>query len=182
MNSKRFDRNFDKRKPQRSIRVNSQIRVTQVRLIDEKGQQAGIVSREDALAKANEAGLDLVEIVPASNPPVCRIIDFPKYKYEQDKRERQARKKLHATEQKEIRLSPVISEHDYNFKKDHVVKFLKSGHRVKVQVRFRGRQIVHSEKGRELLERMARELNEISTVERNPRMEGRQIDIIFRPL
>lgn len=123
-----------------------------------------------------------MEVVDRTDPPVCRIIDFHKYKYEQEKRERAARRKMQASEQKEIRLTPMISEHDYAFKKEHVVEFIKEGHRVKVQVRFRGRQIVHSGRGRELLERMAGELSEIATVERPPRMSGRQLDIIFRPV
>jgi translation initiation factor IF-3 len=153
-----------------------------LRLIDQDGNAAGVVKREDALARAREAGLDLVEIVPQSVPPVCRIIDFHKYKYEQEKKEREQRKKHRAVEQKEIRFSPVISEHDYNFKKEHIIKFLKEGDRVKVLVRFRGRQIVHSERGREILDRLTKELAEIAVVERNPRFEGGSIDIILRPV
>ena len=141
-----------------------------------------MVAKEDALNRAREVGLDLVEIVPNASPPVCRIIDFHRYKYEQDKKEREARKKQHVVEQKEIRFSPVISDHDYNFKKEHIAKFIKGGHRVKVQVRFRGRQIIHSEKGREILDRLTRELSDIAAVERTARFEGHQIDIIFRSL
>jgi len=152
-----------------------------VRLIDEAGNQVGIVNREDALSRAKEAGLDLVEIVPQASPPVCRIIDFHKYKYEQEKKEREARKRQRLVEQKEIRFSPVISEHDYRFKKEHIIKFLKAGNRVKVQVRFRGRQILHAEKGKELIERLTKELQPFGVVERNARFEGGMIDIIFRP-
>lgn len=153
-----------------------------MRLIDQDGTQVGIVPRDDAIARARAVELELVEVVPQADPPVCRIIDFHKYKYEQEKRERTARRKMQASEQKEIRLSPVISEHDYAFKKEHVVDFIKEGHRVKVQVRFRGRQIVHTSRGREVLERLATELAEIATVERPPRMSGRQLDIVLRPL
>jgi translation initiation factor IF-3 len=123
-----------------------------------------------------------VEIVAQSVPPVCRIIDFHKYKYEQEKKEREQRKKHRVAEQKEIRFSPVISEHDYNFKKEHIKEFLKAGNRVKVLVQFRGRQIVHSEKGREILDRLLKELAESAVMERSPRFEGKTIDIILRPV
>lgn len=166
----------------RFVRVNYQIKVPQVRLIDEKGNPAGVVDQPEAISRAKEAGLDLVEIVPQATPPVCRIIDFHRYKYEQAKKEREARKKQRVVDQKEIRFSPVISDHDYNFKKEHIIRFLKIGDRVKVQVRFRGRQIIHSEKGREIIDRLTRELSEVGTVERAARFEGKQIDIIFRPV
>ncbi len=168
--------------PRRFVRINTQIQVPRLRLIDENGHQVGIVTREEALARARAAELDLVEIVPQATPPVCRVMDFHKYKYEQEKREREARKKQKLVEQKEIRFSPVISDHDYNFKKEHIIQFLKEGNRVKVQIRFRGRQIVHSERGKELIARLTQELAPVAAVERPSRFEGPQIDIIFRPL
>jgi len=139
-----------------------------------------VVKREDALARAKAVGLDLVEIVAQSVPPVCRIIDFHKYKYEQEKKEQ--RKKQRTAEQKEIRFSPVISEHDYAFKREHIREFLKDGNRVKVLVRFRGRQNIHPERGREILDRLTKELSDIAVVERSSRFEGGAIDIIMRPV
>jgi translation initiation factor IF-3 len=170
------------RPAKRFIRVNYQINAKELRLIDEAGNAAGVVKREDALARSKAVGLDLVEIVAQSVPPVCRIIDFHKYKYEQEKKEREQRKKHRAVEQKEIRFSPVISEHDYNFKKEHIREFLKEGNRVKVLVRFRGRQNIHPERGREILDRLTKELAEVAVVERSSRFEGGAIDIIMRPV
>ena len=170
------------RPAKRFIRVNYQINAKELRLIDEAGNAAGVVKREDALARAKAVGLDLVEIVAQSVPPVCRIIDFHKYKYEQAKKEREQRKKHRAVEQKEIRFSPVISEHDYNFKKEHIREFLKEGNRVKVLVRFRGRQNIHPERGREILDRLTKELAEVAIVERSSKFERGAIDIIMRPV
>lgn len=153
-----------------------------MRLIDENGNEPGITTRDEALQRARDLGLDLVEVVARADPPVCRIIDFHRYKYEQEKREKEARKKAHSSEQKEIRLSPVISDHDYQVKLERAIEFLKEGHRVKVQLRFKGRQIVHPEIGRALLERLAEDLKSVATIDRPPRMMGRSYESVFKPL
>lgn len=163
-------------------RKNDRITAKEIRLIGKEGEQLGIVSREEALRRAQEEMLDLVEIVPQANPPVCRIIDYNKYRYEQKRREKEIKKKRHSSEQKEIRLSPLISEHDYLFKKEYIEKFLKEGNRVKVNVRFKGREIVHPEKGREVLERLAKDLTGVGEMERDPRFQGRSLDVIFKPV
>ena len=127
--------------------------------------------------------MDLVEIVPDSKPPVCRIIDYNKYKYEQKRRAKESKKKQKGIgQQKEIRLSPVISEHDYNFKKEHIANFLKDGNRVKATIKFRGRQIIHPERGRHVLENLARDLSTLGVLERNPRWEGKWLNVIFKPV
>lgn len=164
------------------IRINTQIRSDKVRLIDENGNQAGVATRDDALAKARALGLDLVEVVAQADPPVCRMIDFHRYKYEQEKKEKEARRKSHSAEQKEIRLSPVISDHDYRVKLERALEFVKEGHRVKVQLRFRGRQIVHPEIGRALIERMAEDLKQVASIDRPPVMVGRSFEAVFKPL
>ena len=165
------------------LRLNTRIFAREVRLIDKDGRQIGIVKREEALHRAQESSLDLVEIVPDGKPPVCRIIDYNKYQYEQKRRAKEAKRKQKGIgQQKEIRLSPVISEHDYNFKKNHIENFLKAGNRVKVTVKFRGRQIIHPELGRQVLEKLARDLSSIGIVERNPRWEGKWLNVIFKPI
>ncbi len=167
----------------RRLRLNTRIFAREVRLIDKDGRQLGIVKREEALRRAEESSLDLVEIVPDSKPPVCRIIDYNKYKYEQKRRAKEAKKKHKGIrQQKNIRLSPVISEHDYDFKKNHIENFLKVGNRVKVTIKFRGRQIIHPEKGRQVLEKLARDLSSVGVVERNPRWEGKWLNVIFKPV
>jgi len=167
---------------QERVRLNAWIRAREVRLIDKDGKQVGIVKIEEALRRAREDFLDLVEIVPDSKPPVCRIIDYNKYKYEQKRRAKEARKKQKDVQQKEIRLSPVISDHDYNFKKNHIENFLKDGNRVKVTIKFKGRQIIHPEKGRQVLEKLTQDLSSVGTVEGNSRWQGKWLQVFFKPI
>jgi translation initiation factor IF-3 len=162
-------------------RINRQIRVPQVRLISSDGQQVGIVSSQEALRMAEEQGLDLVEVAPQSNPPVCRILDYGKYKYEQSKRAKAARKKHHFMHLKEVKLRPKIEEHDFQFKLNHARKFLEAGNKVKFTVYFRGREITHKEFGNRLLDRLAEELKEIAGIERPTRLEGRNMVLTMIP-
>jgi len=142
-------------------------------LIDETGTQLGIVAIDEALRIASERGLDLVEVAPEVQPPVCRIMDYGKYKYDQSKKEKASRKRQHTVQIKEIRFRPKIDEHDLMFKVKHARKFLEEGNRVKVTVRFRGREMAHREFGTKLLDRVKEELQDIAKVEREPQMEGR---------
>jgi len=157
------------------------IRARQVRLIDENGEQLGIMSAEEAYAIAQERGLDLVEVAPDARPPVCRIMNYSKFKYEQTKRARAARKNQKIIEIKEIRLRPAMAEHDLEYRVRHAEAFLKSGAKVRASLRFSGRQIVHAELGEELLLRFAGMLSELSTVESPPRLEGRSMALLLAP-
>jgi translation initiation factor IF-3 len=161
--------------------VNQQIRVPQVRLISSDGQQVGIVGRDEALRMAEEQGLDLVEVAPQSQPPVCRILDFGKFKYEQSKRAKQARKKHHLVHLKEVKLRPKIEEHDIQFKLKHARSFLESGNKVKFTIYFRGREITHKEFGNQLLDRMVEELKDIAAVEQPAKLEGRNLVMMMIP-
>ncbi|MBC8248736.1 MAG: translation initiation factor IF-3 [Anaerolineales bacterium] len=161
-------------------RVNEGIRAKEVRLIDENGQQVGIVPLRDALESAHARDLDLVEVAPNADPPVCRLMDYGKFLYEQAKKERKARKAQRA-EAKEIRLRPKTGEHDVAFKVRDARRFLKDGLKVKVRVRFRGREITYPEIGREMLNRIAQELGDVSEIEQSPRMEGRSLLMILSP-
>ncbi len=163
------------------MRVNDLIRVPLVRLIDSVGEQLGIVSIDDALSKAAEAGMDLVEVAPNSDPPVCRIMDYGKYKYQQAKKAQEAKKKQSQTQVKEIKMRPKIADHDFSFKMKKVLTFLEGKDRVKVTVQFRGREIAYSESGRELLRRVAEEVQEIGQVEGTPKLEGRFMIMILAP-
>ncbi len=165
----------------KQVRVNQQIRVPQVRLIAADGEQIGIVNRDEALRMAEEQGLDLVEVAPQSKPPVCRILDYGKYKYEQSKRAKIARKKHHFMQLKEVKLRPKIEEHDFQFKLNHARKFLESGNKVKFTVYFRGREITHKEFGNRLLDRMVEELQDVASVERASKMEGRNMVMTMIP-
>ncbi|MCK4271757.1 translation initiation factor IF-3 [bacterium] len=165
----------------KQARINKQIRVPQVRLISSGGEQIGIVSVQDALSMSEEQGLDLVEVAPQSQPPVCRILDYGKYKYEQSKRAKMARKKHHFMHLKEVKLRPKIEEHDFQFKVNHAKKFLESGNKVKFTVYFRGREITHKEFGKRLLERIIEVLNEVATVELSPKSEGRNMVMTMIP-
>jgi len=139
------------------------------------------VPRDEAIAMAKERLMDLVEIVPNANPPVCRILDFKRFLYEQKKKEKEARKKQKSIQMKEIRLRPEISEHDYNFKKQHIEDFLKEGHRVKVSVAFRGREILHKERGYNILKKLISDLGPLAKVEKSPHEEGRFLNVILIP-
>ncbi|MGB9641846.1 MAG: translation initiation factor IF-3 [Candidatus Ratteibacteria bacterium] len=165
----------------RRYNINYRIRASQVRLIGEDGQQIGIVPRDQAIAMAKERLMDLVELVPNANPPVCRILDFKRFLYEQKKKEKETRKKQKTVQMKEIRLRPEISEHDYNFKKQHIEDFLKQGHRVKVSISFKGREILHKERGYSILQKLINDLGPIAKVERSPREEGRFLNVILIP-
>ncbi|MBL7184285.1 MAG: translation initiation factor IF-3 [Anaerolineae bacterium] len=161
-------------------RINEAIRAKEVRLIDENGQQVGIVPFRDALEAAQARDLDLVEVAPNADPPVCRLMDYGKFLYDQAKKEKKARK-AQKTEVKEIRLRPKTGVHDVAFKVRDARRFLKDGLKVKVRVRFRGREITYPEIGREMLKRIAQELEDVSSIEQSPRMEGRSMLMILSP-
>lgn len=163
------------------MRVNDRIRVREVRVIDEEGQQLGIMPPQQAIQMARDRGLDLVEVAPQATPPVCRIIDFGKYLYEQKKRAHEAKKKQVVIEVKEIKFRPATDEHDYNFKMKHAQEILKEGNKVKATVRFRGREITHKELGAQLLDRLSEDLADCGIVEFRPRLEGMQMMIILAP-
>ena len=153
----------------------------QVRLIDETGENHGVVSIDDALRRAVDAGLDLVEISPNNDPPVCKILDYGKYKYQAQKKASEARKKQKTIEVKEIKMRPGIDQHDYDVKMRAVEKFLKEGDKVKVTLRFRGREMAHKELGMDLLERVRVATDELAKVEQLPRLEGRQMSMVIAP-
>ncbi len=161
--------------------MNERIRVREVRLIDEEGQQVGIIPTREALMIARERGLDLVEVGPNSSPPVCRLMDYGRYRYEQSRKERDQRKNQHVTRVKEVRVEPKIGEHDLETKGRQAERFLKSGDKVKLSVLFRGRSITHPELGRDLLQRLADQLSEIGVVEQGARMEGRTMTMYMAP-
>ncbi|PSL44056.1 translation initiation factor 3 (bIF-3) [Salsuginibacillus halophilus] len=163
------------------MKVNDGIRAKEVRLIDSDGEQIGVKSKKEALEMAQEADLDLVLVAPNAKPPVCRIMDYGKYRYEQQKKEKEARKKQTTVTVKEVRLSPNIEEHDFNTKLKNARKFLSKGDKVKAAIRFRGRAITHSEIGQEVLERMAKECEDIAQVETKPKMEGRSMFLMLAP-
>lgn len=165
----------------KDLRVNERIRARECRLIDETGAQLGITSVRDALALAREKGLDLIEVAPTATPPVCKIMDYGKYKYEQEKREREARKKQHVSEMKGLTLRPTTDEHDYQVLVKHALRFLREGDKVKVTVRFRSREITHPELAQRQLERMVEDVSEVGVVEKPPAMEGRTMTMILSP-
>ena len=171
---------FD-RSPRRDdrVRTNERIRVRDVRVIDETGQQLGIMPPPQALAIARQKGLDLVEISPTAVPPVCRIMDFGKYQYQEQKRSREAKKHQRVIEVKEIKFRPKVDEHDYDFKKKHIERFLSEGDKVKATIFFRGREMAHPEIGRRILERLIADLGEQAVAETMPRMEGNQMHVIL---
>jgi translation initiation factor IF-3 len=152
-----------------------------VRLIDEKGENVGVMPIAQALGRAEQAGLDLVEIAPQGDPPVCKILDYGKFKYEEQKRKSEARKKQKVIEIKEIKMRPSIDHHDYDIKMRSVTKFLGEGDKVKVTLRFRGRELVHQEIGVKVLERVRDDLAPIAKVEQFPKMEGRQMTMVIAP-
>ncbi|MBX5489993.1 MAG: translation initiation factor IF-3 [Chloroflexi bacterium] len=162
--------------------MNERIRVREVRLIDENGEQLGVLPTSEALRIARDRGLDLVEVAPMATPPVCRLMDYGRYKYEQTKRERDARKHATKVELKEVRLRPKTDEHDIDFKTRAVQRFLKDGDKVKVTLMFRGREMAHPQIGRQILEQMAEAVREFGQVERMPLMEGRTMTMILAPL
>lgn len=162
-------------------KVNEMILAKEVRVIDEHGEMKGIFSVQEARRMADDAGLDLVEISPNTDPPVCKILDYGKYKYEQQKKAAEARKKQKIIDVKEIKVRPGIEKHDYEVKMRNARRFLEEGDKVKVTMRFRGREMSHQEIGLNLLKRMKEELGDVSTTELEPKFEGRQIIMMLAP-
>ena len=162
-------------------RINRQIDASTVRLIDVDGKQVGVVSFNEALRRAEEASLDLVEISPTANPPVCRILDFSKYYYQKEKNAKEARKKQHEVEVKEIKYGPNTEEHDYNFKKNNALKFLKQHNKVKFTVRFRGRQMAHKELGYNVLDRLKTDLADLVDIDSEPVSDRNLLSMIVSP-
>jgi len=176
---KGFSRGFRRKPSQPENRTNAQIRVPSVRVIDPEGNQLGILPTAEALEKAREMGLDLVEVAPNADPPVCKIMDYGKFRYQQQKRAHEAKKKQTVIQVKEIKIRPKIDDHDYQFKLQHVRRFLKGGDKAKVSVFFRGREIVHRDLGRKLLERFIEDTEDLGEVESTPKMEGRSMTLIL---
>jgi translation initiation factor IF-3 len=175
-------RRFDRRPPERdTTRINERIRVPQVRLIGADGEQLGIVEIGDALKRAQEAELDLVEVAPGSKPPVTRLLDYSKYKYEQEQKQKQARKHQQQVNIREIKLRPKIAAHDYETKKGHVERFLKHRDKVKVTIMFRGREQAHPQRGRDLLQKLFEDLDGLATIESAPLQEGRNMSMLLGP-
>lgn len=162
--------------------MNEKIRAPEIRLIGAEGENVGVVTPERAMSLAEEAGLDLVEISPNATPPVCKIMDFGKFKYEQQKRENEARKKQKTIDIKEVKFRPNTDKGDYDVKMRNVTRFLEDGDKVKITLRFRGREMAHQNIGRELLERVAEDTKDIGRVENFPKMEGRQMVMLIGPL
>ncbi|MEO1494156.1 MAG: translation initiation factor IF-3 [Pseudomonadota bacterium] len=163
-------------------RVNRMIRNPEIRLIDHEGENHGVVDPRDAVTMAEEVGLDLVEISPNADPPVCKIMDLGKFKYEQQKKANEAKKKQKTIEVKEVKFRPNIDTHDYDVKMRNVTKFLEGGDKVKVTLRFRGREMAHQEIGRELLHKIADEIDGLGKIESMPKMEGRQMIMVASPV
>ena len=164
------------------LRINDRIRVPEVRLVGPNGETVGIVPTDQALKLAVEADLDLVEIAPQGRPPVCKLMDYGKYKYEQDMKAKKARKHQTRVEIKEIKFRPKIDKHDYETKKKHVVRFLEAGAKVKVTIMFRGREMVHAERGLAILERLAEDVRELAIIENQPKLEGRNMHMLIQPI
>jgi translation initiation factor IF-3 len=163
------------------IRINEKIRAESVRLIGPDGEQVGIVSVPQALEYADRLNLDLVEVAPMAAPPVCKVMDFGKYRYEQEQKAKEARKRQTTISIKEIKLRPKIDDHDFDTKKGHVERFLKKGDKVKLTIMFRGRELVHPHLGERLLRRMAQDLAEIGDVESEPNLDGRNMVMMLAP-
>jgi len=162
-------------------RVNGEINSMQVRLVDQNGEMIGVVSLREALERADDAGLDLVEVAAQASPPVCKILDFGKFKFEEQKKKNEARKKQKVIEVKEIKLRPTIDDNDYNVKMKAMIRFLEEGDKVKVTLRFRGRELAHQDLGMQVLIRVRDELEEMAKVEQMPKMEGRQMIMVLAP-
>ena len=165
----------------KDIQVNHEIKAREVRLIGPDGKQLGIMPLKDALRYAQEAQLDLVKIASNAKPPVCKIMDFGKYKYEQSKREKEARKNQKVINIKEIRMNPTIDDHDFQVRLKSAVKFLKDGNKVKVSIKFRGRQMIHTKLGEDVLNKMVEHVQEVGIVEKPPTMEGRNMVMVLSP-
>ena len=162
-------------------RINRQIRAHEVRVIDHEGENRGVMHPRDAVVLAEEVGLDLVEVSPNVSPPVCKILDYGKYKYEQQKKAAEARKNQKIVDVKEVKLRPNIDDHDYGVKLKNMTRFLEAGDKVKVTLRFRGREMAHQNLGRELLHRVVGDIEELGKVESMPKMEGRRMIMVVAP-
>ncbi len=162
-------------------KINDAIRAREVRLIDETGQNVGVVGKADALARAEQAGLDLVEVSPDAEPPVCKILDFGKYKYQEQKKAAEARKHQKIVEIKEIKMRPGIDDHDYDVKMRSIRRFFEEGDKVKITLRFRGREMAHQHLGMDVLKRVKVDTEPIAKVESEPRFEGRQMVMVLAP-
>jgi len=175
-------RRFDRRPPERdTTRINERIRVPEVRLIGDDGSQVGVLKIEDALSYAQERDLDLVEVAPEAKPPVCRVLDYSKYKYELEQKQKAARKHQQQITIREIKFRPKIAQHDYDTKKGHVTRFPKQQDKVKVTIMFRGREVTHPERGEMILTRLAEELAELAVVEQRPLQDGRNMTMMLAP-
>ena len=176
-------RRFDRTPPERdSTRINERIRVPRVRLIDEDGSQIGVVETEQAMALARDRDLDLVEVAPDARPPVTRLLDYSKYRYEQEQKAKAARKHQQQVNIREIKLRPKIAQHDYETKRGHVERFLRANNKVKVTIMFRGREQAHPERGRALLDRLYNDIAEIAVIEQQPLQEGRNMSMLLAPV
>jgi translation initiation factor IF-3 len=175
-------RRFDRQPPERDpTRINERIRVPEVRLIDENGQQVGIMRTQDALRMAQDRDLDLVEVAPDAKPPVTRILDYSKYKYEQVQKQKAARKHQQQINVREIKFRPKIAQHDYDTKKGHVERFLRGRDKVKVTIMFRGREMAHPERGEMILNRLAEDLGDLAVIEQRPQQDGRNMTMMLGP-
>lgn len=163
----------------KDLRINDEIRAREVRVVSANGDQLGIMTSRDALRLAGEQQLDLVEVAPMAKPPVCRIMDFGKFKYEQQKRDKEAKKKQKVVTVKEVKLRPNIEDHDFNVKMKNAQRFLEDGDKVKVTIMFRGRELSHPELGKEVLTKMAAALKDMANVERDPKLEGKNMIMIL---
>jgi translation initiation factor IF-3 len=167
--------------PPDRIRVNERIRAREIRVIDEEGNQLGVMPPHEALKLAREAGLDLVEISPNADPPVCKIVDYGRYRYQQSKKEHEQRKHQRASQVKEVKLRPSTAEHDYQVRKNHIEEFLSRGYKVRVMIFHRGREMAHPEVGREKMQRLLKELEDVAQVEMPPRMEANILLALLAP-
>jgi translation initiation factor IF-3 len=165
----------------KELRINSGIRVREVRLIDDNGNQLGIVQIDKALSIATEAGLDLVEVAPMAKPPVCKLLDYGKYKFDQEKLEKESAKKAKVKKDKEVRMQQNINEHDLQFKTKHIQEFLDEGSKVKVTIRFRGREMAHTDRGKLVLDKVLSILEDSFVLEKEPKMEGRFMTMVVKP-
>jgi translation initiation factor IF-3 len=176
-------RRFDRRPPERdTTRINERIRVPEVRVVGEDGNQVGVLPIAEALKYAQERDLDLVEVAADARPPVCRVLDYSKYKYEQEQKAKQARKHQKQVNVREMKLRPKIADNDYETKKGHVSRFLKHQDRVKITIMFRGRETTHPERGERLLMRLAEDVADIGTVEQRPNLDGRNMTMVLAPV
>jgi translation initiation factor IF-3 len=175
-------RKFDRRPPERDqTRINDRIRVPEVRLVGEDGKQIGVVKTSEALAYAQQRDLDLVEVAPDARPPVCRVLDYSKYKYEQAQKQKAARRHQQQITIREIKFRPKIAQNDYDTKKGHVARFLRNKDKVKITIMFRGREVTHPERGTALLDRLASELADIAVIEQTPLQDGRNMTMMLAP-